>query len=345
MAPLAAGDVERRCEEIPGQEETSSGLAPPKITLERTSNIKRSLIFIAAYLALETGKQLSNYGLSLSNDGQYPVSPCLIVVFTEACKLHAVLAWSQITGQSLLECRPSWKFCIPAACYFVTNLLYLHALNYVSPPLWMILLQIRTLYTAAAYKFLFGREVRWLQVGGCVLVVGSIPLARLSALQEGRTPVTTLVILISQATAVLSTVASIAVEFLLKNDNRSFCEQQIWLYTAGSIMAIAALPLQLDAASFIEQLKSLSSCDPKVILLVAAVLLSAFSGLTVPLIVKNLDSIVKDYLAALNNVALGALTAILFPMQFSFSWPYVLSLAMLLAGIFLYENKSLCKGS
>ncbi|XP_047486814.1 uncharacterized protein LOC125037659 [Penaeus chinensis] len=90
---------------------------------------------------------------------------------------------------------------------------------------------------------------------------------------------------------------------------------------------------------------SLASCGPKEVLLVAAVLLSSFAGLTVPLIVKNLDSIVKDYLAALNNVVLGALTAVLFPMHFSFSWPYVMSVGLLLAGIFLYENKGLCKKS
>ncbi|XP_069975455.1 uncharacterized protein [Penaeus vannamei] len=316
-----------------------------RITLERESSIQRSLLFIAAYLALETGKQLSNYGLSMSNGGEYPVSPCLIVVFTEVCKLHAILAWAQMKGESLLGCRPSWKFCVPAGCYFVTNLLYLHALMYVSPPLWMVLVQLKTLYTAAAYKFVFGREVRWAQAAGCALVVGSIPLARLSSLHDDQTSVTAFVILISQVTAALSTAASIAVELLLKNNNRSFCEQQIWLYTAGSVMAIAALPLQMDMASLVEQLKSLAACGPKEVLLVTAVLLSSSAGLTVPLIVKNLDSIVKDYLAALNNVALGVLTAALFPMHFSLSWPYVMSVGLLLAGIFLYENKGLCEKS
>ncbi|ROT80458.1 putative CMP-sialic acid transporter 1-like [Penaeus vannamei] len=266
----------------------------------------------------------------MSNGGEYPVSPCLIVVFTEVCKLHAILAWAQMKGESLLGCRPSWKFCVPAGCYFVTNLLYLHALMYVSPPLWMVLVQLKTLYTAAAYKV--SRT--------CLFLTTT-----LSSLHDDQTSVTAFVILISQVTAALSTAASIAVELLLKNNNRSFCEQQIWLYTAGSVMAIAALPLQMDMASLVEQLKSLAACGPKEVLLVTAVLLSSSAGLTVPLIVKNLDSIVKDYLAALNNVALGVLTAALFPMHFSLSWPYVMSVGLLLAGIFLYENKGLCEKS
>ena len=48
--------------------------------------------------------------------------------------------------------RWGWQFVVPAACYFATNVVYLHALSYVPPPVWMLLIQTRTLYTALAYK-------------------------------------------------------------------------------------------------------------------------------------------------------------------------------------------------
>lgn len=49
------------------------------------------------------------------------------------------------------EWRPCVKLSAPAFCYFVTNLLYLLALRSTPPPLWMILIQTRTLYTVLAY--------------------------------------------------------------------------------------------------------------------------------------------------------------------------------------------------
>ena len=47
----------------------------------------------------------------------------------------------------------------------------------------------------------------------------------------------------------------------------------------------------------------------------------------------------QDYLAALNNFVLALVTALIFPSEFSFSLIYVLSLIVLVAGIYLYERR------
>ncbi|KAG7169442.1 CMP-sialic acid transporter 1-like [Homarus americanus] len=312
---------------------------PPTLTLDRKSDLRKSLVFIVAYLLLEIGKQLSNFGLSRTNSEQYPVPSSLLVFLTELTKLTLVLSWAAVTREPVRRWQPSLRFSGPAVCYLLTNLLYLAALTYVTPPLWMILIQTRTLYTAIIYLVVFGRRVTCVQVVGCMLVVGSIPLAKISEVQAGHTSLTSPVILLSQVCAFLSTIASVAVEILLKNDERSFCEQQVWLYVWGCLLGAVALPVQVDLTSLTPLLQSVLESRFLAHQIILAVTSSALAGLCVPFIVRNLDSIAKDYLAALNNLLLSVVMALVFPVHFTLSWLYLLSLAFLLLGIWLYERK------
>ncbi|KAG7156929.1 CMP-sialic acid transporter 4-like 1 [Homarus americanus] len=255
---------------------------PPTLTLDRKSDLRKSLVFIVAYLLLEIGKQLSNFGLSRANSEHYPVPSSLLVFLTELTKLTLVLSWAAVV---------------------------------------------------------FGRRVTCVQVVGCMLVVGSIPLAKISEVQAGHTSLTSPVILLSQVCAFLSTIASVAVEILLKNDERSFCEQQVWLYVWGCLLGAVALPVQVDLTSLTPLLQSVLESRFLAHQIILAVTSSALAGLCVPFIVRNLDSIAKDYLAALNNLLLSVVMALVFPVHFTLSWLYLLSLAFLLLGIWLYERK------
>nr|XP_045617863.1 probable UDP-sugar transporter protein SLC35A4 [Procambarus clarkii] len=329
---------------VGSRKEVTALLQPPEpLTLARKSDVRKSMILIIATLLMETGKQLSNFGLSRANNGQYPVPSCLLVLFTELTKFTIVLTCAAVMGVSVARWRFSVRFCVPAVCYFVTNFLYLLSITSVPPPIWMVLIQTRTLYTAASYRMMFGREVTQTQVLGCVLVVGSIPLARLAEINTSNTTITSAVLLNSQVCAVLSTAASIAVEILLKNDERSFCEQQVWLYMCGSLLATVALPLQTDVTTLPQLLESLLENHIMSLRVAAAVVSSALAGLCVPFIVKSLDSIAKDYLAALNNLLLSVVTAAVFPLHFTISWVFGVSLGVLLLGIWLYERKFIFK--
>ncbi|KAK3865128.1 hypothetical protein Pcinc_029243 [Petrolisthes cinctipes] len=282
---------------------------------------------------METWKQMSNYSLSWTHGGTYPVPSTILVLATELTKLILVLAWAVRTRARVKEWRPCVKLSAPAFCYFVTNLLYLLALRSTPPPLWMVLIQTRTLYTALAYLVVFGREVSMGQIGGCLLVVVSLPLAHASELQAGRSSITTLTLLFSQMAALLSTVASLIVEMALKNDLRSVVEQQVWLYLWGSLLALLSLAVHSDLST-LAHLKVWS-----VVYVLTAVVSSALAGLCVPFIIKNLDTIAKDYLAALNNTLVSVVTAVLFPLSFTFNPLYLASLVVLLSGIWLYERK------
>ncbi|XP_050716598.1 uncharacterized protein LOC126998665 [Eriocheir sinensis] len=311
------------------------------VCLERKSDLRKSWALILAYLLTEIVKQLSNYAATQADSGTTTTTstampPALMVLLAELIKLLLVLCRAVVTRSQVWAWRPSLRFGVPAACYLATNLLYLKALKTTAPPLWLMLIQTRTFYTAAAYLVVFGREVSWAQLTGCLLMVASLPLARAGELEAGRPALLPSVLMTSQAAALLSTAASIAVELLLKNDSRSFCEQQTWLYCWSSLLAGVSLALQpqpLSPVRFILQ-------APSTWCWVLAVMSSVVSGLCVPVIVRNLDTIAKDYLAAFNNVVLALLTAAFFPRHFSLSGLFLLSLLVLLCGIWLYERKA-----
>ncbi|XP_063600117.1 uncharacterized protein LOC134776337 [Penaeus indicus] len=308
-----------------------------KTTLERTSTLRTSLSLIGVFLALEVSKQLSNYGLMKTPKERRPLTPSLLVVLVEVFKMVVVVAW-QVSRDSPKPWRPSLKFAIPAVCYLVNNSLYLNALAVTSPPVWLVLIQTRTLFTALAYKFVFGRELRWKQGLGCVLVVSSIVLTKLASLKEGRDTISSGLLVRSQVSALLSSAASLTIENLLKNDGRSFVEQQVWLYLWGSLLGITTIISTENLPDLVLHLKTVSWAWPVWALVGGAVTSSALTGLCIPQIVKRLDTVVKDYLVALNSVLLASVTAFLFPSEFTFDWHYLSSLAVLLAGIFLYEK-------
>ncbi|XP_068220214.1 uncharacterized protein [Palaemon carinicauda] len=290
---------------------------------------------------IKTNKQVSNFALARSNDGIYPIPSSLLLVLVEVFKLLVILIWSKVTGIQMEGWSPSIRFSLPAVCYFLTNFMYLGALTKISPPIWMVLIQTRTLYTAVAYKIVFGREVTYVQGMGCILVVCSVSVARLSAIGDGQTALPFFVLFISQLAAILSTVASICVEVLLKNDGRSFCEQQWWLYVWGSFLGLLFMILKEDIPKLVTDVQEVLDNWHQMSLLWLSIITTSFAGLCIPHVVKNLDTIVKDYLGASNNLLLSVVIGALFPAEFTISWLYVLSLVILVAGIWLYEKKTL----
>lgn len=78
--------------------------------------------------------------------------------------LMSFFVFPQASRARVKEWRPCMKLSAPAFCYFVTNLLYLLALRSTPPPLWMVLIQTRTLYTALAYLVCHDNKIKL--VGG-----------------------------------------------------------------------------------------------------------------------------------------------------------------------------------
>ena len=88
-------------------------------------------------------------------------------------------------------------------------------------------------------------------------------------------------------------------------------------------------------------LQSLSSSSSKVkMFLVVGLLFSSLGGLVVAAILKKLDNVVKEYSSATANMFTAVLSALLFPDKFRITVFILLAMALLFAGIYLYEKRA-----
>ena len=85
--------------------------------------------------------------------------------------------------ESLLASLP---FIVPSLIYVVSNNAYFYGLTLVAPPIWLILVSMKTFVSAVTYKFILRRPITNVQLGGSMLMVLSVAIAKLpDALSAG----------------------------------------------------------------------------------------------------------------------------------------------------------------
>jgi len=145
-------------------------------------------IIVITQIFCEVSKQTANYSLQYYNQGIFPIPKTFLVVLTEATKLTAIILLSKGQcplykyGISLKEIRSSAKYLLPSIFYGVNNNLYLLGLTMVAPPIWNILISVRTVITACVYKFILKRSITKHQMFGAFLIVISLAIAKAPAL-------------------------------------------------------------------------------------------------------------------------------------------------------------------
>jgi len=83
-----------------------------------------------------------------------------------------------VSGREILH---SLKYLLPSIFYGVNNNLYLLGLTMVAPPVWNILISVRTVITACVYKFVLKRPITRRQMFGAFLIVISLTIAKAPA--------------------------------------------------------------------------------------------------------------------------------------------------------------------
>ena len=61
----------------------------------------------------------------------------------------------------------------------VSNNAYFYGLTLVAPPIWLILVSMKTFVSAVTYKFVLRRPITDAQIGGSLLMVLSVAVAKL----------------------------------------------------------------------------------------------------------------------------------------------------------------------
>ncbi|XP_077546804.1 uncharacterized protein LOC144159285 [Haemaphysalis longicornis] len=308
----------------------------------RTSSLEREVTSLRFVVALsvatavtEVCKMVGSYSLQHWNKGRYPVQQTLLVALVEALKCLLVTAMHVATSGSL-RMRPSPKFLLPSLIYTLTNNIFFFALHYVTPAVWIVLVQCKIIITLCVYRYLFKRTVTLAQwVGGALIIVAVLTsqgekLANGNASSAGPTA-----LLLALMCGSLSTVAAVYTEYFFKNDGRSLWEQQSQIYFGSALISAAAALLVKEPLVQRDQL-----VGHVVTFLVATVVSSGVHGLCVALVVARLDNIVKYHLSATSSLLNSVASAVLFPDAFSVTPAFAASLATLLVAIFLYERRS-----
>lgn len=300
-------------------------------------------IIVLCQVCCEIGKQVSNYSIQYYNGGRYPLPQTVIVLLAEIIKLVATIGRTgcQHPIFDKENLKVSLQFLLPSVLYTINNNIYYYGLTLVPPPIWLILVSIRTVITASVYKFFLKREVTWLQFVGAVLIVLSIVVAKagdiFSTDQSNSVPFLAIVLAIIASCNSVGT--AVYTETLFKNAKQDFLEQQFWLYLYGSI--VATLVHFVSAANFglTDLFTELSAVNSKIqFLLTLALLFSSVGGLVVAAILKKLDNVVKEYSGATANIFTAVICSLLFPEKFTFSIYIIFAMCFLFAGIYLYEK-------
>lgn len=302
-----------------------------------------ALFFCFSFISMEVGKQITSYGVQYYNKESYPVPQTGIVFATEVTKLLLMLVLLIKSG-ALTKVTMSFMFAVPSIVYATTNNLYFFALHYVTPPIWSVLIQSRVIITALVYRFWFKREVTKVQWVGLVLLVIAIAMTQLKGdTGEGLFSSLFLALLLSLLQAGLSVIASVFTEYLFKNDQRKFVEQQFQMYLFSSFISLGfylaeAFMFETSPATFQSLRESTSAVH---LLLIAAILFASLGGIAVASIVRKLDNIVKIYCAALANMFTAISCAFLFPNKFTLDLVFAVALIIMFVAIYLYEKKKL----
>ncbi|CAH1782776.1 unnamed protein product [Owenia fusiformis] len=328
----AASDVEKDAK-AESKAETTNPLDRAKISKVEAV----SMIFI--FILIDVGKQTSSYAVKYYNNGKYPIPQTMIVAVTEYLKLSLVFGKLVYDGV-LSDVKLSLKFAIPSIIYAVNNNIYYFAFYYTTPAVWNILTQFRIILTAVVYRVIFKREVTRLQWGALMLLIFGIVLTQRTSSDhgdEGGNLLKPQALILALVVCGLSVVGSVYMEYLFKNDKRTFFEQQLQLYIFGSMAASIFYFGEIKSTPSWEQWQEVPVTA--IGWLILCIFLSGIIGISVALIVKKLDNIVKIYTQALSNMATTIISAILFPDHLKLNVTFAVALVAVFTAIHLYERK------
>ena len=150
-------------------------------SMERESKGCLSILFyMTVYINIDVWKQVTTYGIKYYNGGVYPVPQTFVVTVTELMKLAMFLVIAAREG-TLNKIKLSPLYALPSLLYAVNNNIYFLALNYTTPPIWNIVIQIRILVTAVAYRVIFKKVITPVQWLALCLLMSAIIATQLAA--------------------------------------------------------------------------------------------------------------------------------------------------------------------
>ncbi|XP_013784885.1 CMP-sialic acid transporter 1-like [Limulus polyphemus] len=309
------------------------------VSLQRkTEGVFVKQLLVVLLLTVDVGKSVFSYALLYHNGDRYPIPQTEMVTAVEALKFLTVTIIHLVMTKSISNLRPSLIFMFPSLIYAITSNIFLYALTFITPAVWIVLIQSKVVFTLIIYRLVFRKIVTSSQWVAAVLFILAIAISQIRSLTMEGTPAPLMAILLSFVNSILASVVSVYTEVLFKNDSRSFWEQQIQLYCFGTVLNLIYVLLTGNLRAVASSFVSWSNITKS--LLVLTVVTTAAQGITMAVVMRQLDNVVKFYTAALANIMTAIASACLFPDKFVLDITFIFSLLILIFAIYLYENKN-----
>ncbi|CAN7947022.1 unnamed protein product, partial [Ixodes hexagonus] len=169
------------------------------------------VLLSSVFIIADVGKMMFSYALRYYNDGEYPVHQTLLVTLNEASKcLVTTLVHVWATGS--LRMRPSFKFIVPSVIYMLTNNIFFYVLHFVTPPIWLVLVQCKVVLTLLVYKYGFKHSISAAQWTAGFLIVASVLGSQLEEFNQGELQGKLIAIGLGLLCGTLSTIAAVYTE-------------------------------------------------------------------------------------------------------------------------------------
>lgn len=145
-----------------------------EVTTKSTAktSFRRELVLISSTFACtDVLKTVVSYAMKHYNYERYPLDASLVVLVIEMVKAVIALGLHLAKGGGKLLTKFDSHILVPCAIYVITNNLFFIALFFVSPAVWMVLIQIRLPFLLLIYRLMFKRTTVPAQWVGAVFSV------------------------------------------------------------------------------------------------------------------------------------------------------------------------------
>ncbi|OQR71167.1 CMP-sialic acid transporter 4-like [Tropilaelaps mercedesae] len=298
-----------------------------------------SLVLCFAMACIDAVKLVVSFAMKDSNNDRYPLDSCMVVLLIELIK--AIVALGLHIGRG--GGNPLTKFdvrtIVPCVIYAITNNIFFIALLFVSPPVWMILIQMRLIFLLFIYRVMFKHTIVAAQWVGAVFLVVSVALMQVDHVHDFMNAVGPALIL-ATISSLLSALAGVYIELILKTEGDSeLWRRQFHLYSGSALVSI--IPFLVSKYHFGRLTFDLVGDSALLNLFIcASIVLSAAFGIATSLVIKKLDNIIRLQLGALVYIFTALLNKVVFPDKFDLSGWYALSVLLVLYSMYIMERKS-----
>lgn len=130
-----------------------------------------SLLLCSTFACTDALKTVVSFAMKHYNYERYPLNASLVVLVIEMVKAVIALGLHLAKGGGKLLTKFDSRILVPCAIYVITNNLFFIALFFVSPAVWMVLIQIRLPLLLLIYRLMFKRTTVPAQWVGAVFSV------------------------------------------------------------------------------------------------------------------------------------------------------------------------------